>query len=248
MLSKSFQVVMVGFLSVSGVWQGGKQIMKSQPALAHGERVEAEYEKNNFTADKPPRPKQGLVALQKKLHYPELAKKAGIEGRVVLDVHISRNGDIRDIKVKESLGKSGCDEAAIAAVRVVEWNPGVKKNKAVSSWVSIPVVFKLPKKKKQKSILFDTPPRIVGGLAGLYSHLRYPEIAKKAGVQGRVVVEVHIAKNGALKAARVVETFGDAGCDQAALDAAKKVKWTPATLKGQPIAAYVEIPVVFKLK
>ncbi|MFQ5751058.1 MAG: energy transducer TonB [bacterium] len=43
----------------------------------------------------------------------------------------------------KSLGKNGCDEAAINALKSVKWQPAVKDGKPVEVWVAVPVVFKL---------------------------------------------------------------------------------------------------------
>ena len=40
----------------------------------------------------------------------------------------------------------------------------------------------------------------------------------------------------------------DGGCDQAAMDAIKSVRWEPAMQKDVPVSVSVGIPVVFKLK
>ena len=52
-------------------------------------------------------------------------------------------GKIVDTKVLKSLGDNGCDEAAIAAIKAVQWIPAKQKDQPVKVWVGIPVVFKL---------------------------------------------------------------------------------------------------------
>jgi periplasmic protein TonB len=93
--------------------------------------------------DEPPAPLGGFAAIQSKLEYPEIARKAGVEGRVYINVLIDEKGNVIDTKVLKSLGNNGCDEAAIAAIRSVKWTPAKQRDKAVKVWVGIPVVFKL---------------------------------------------------------------------------------------------------------
>ena len=93
--------------------------------------------------DEPPEPIGGFAAIQSKLVYPEIARKAGIEGTVTVQARISDSGVVIDTRILVPLGNSGCNEAAVAAIRAVRWNPAKQRDKPVTVWVSIPVRFKL---------------------------------------------------------------------------------------------------------
>jgi len=93
--------------------------------------------------DEPPAPIGGFGAIQSKLIYPEIARKAGVEGRVYVNVLIDEKGNVKDTKILKSLGNNGCDEAAVAAIKQVKWKPAKQRDKPVKVWVGIPVVFKL---------------------------------------------------------------------------------------------------------
>ncbi|MEE4311504.1 MAG: energy transducer TonB [candidate division KSB1 bacterium] len=93
--------------------------------------------------DTPPQPEGGFAELQRRVAYPEIARKAGIEGKVLLQVKIDESGDVVDHKIVESLGNNGCDEAALNAVRSVKWVPAKQGDKSIAVWVAIPIVFKL---------------------------------------------------------------------------------------------------------
>ncbi len=93
--------------------------------------------------DEPPQPIGGFAAIQKKLVYPEIARKAGVEGRVFVKVLIDEKGNVAATQIIKSLGNNGCDEAAVAAIKAVKWKPAKQRDKPVKVWVSIPVVFKL---------------------------------------------------------------------------------------------------------
>lgn len=99
---------------------------------------------NIFVAyDEPPSPIGGFVAIQKALKYPEIARKAGIEGRVIVHVLVSEAGSVENTKILKSLGHSGCDDAAVSAIKSVKWKPARQRDKPVKVWVAIPVIFKL---------------------------------------------------------------------------------------------------------
>ncbi len=93
--------------------------------------------------DEPPQPIGGFAAIQKELEYPEIARKAGIEGTVIIYAKISTTGDVINTRVVKPLGNSGCNEAAIKAIKAVKWKPAMQRDKAVMVWVSVPVKFKL---------------------------------------------------------------------------------------------------------
>jgi len=93
--------------------------------------------------DEPPAPIGGFAAIQRALKYPEIARKAGIEGRVIVQVQVSEKGQVVDTKVIKSLGHSGCDEAAVNAIKNVKWKPALQRDKPVKVWVAIPVIFRL---------------------------------------------------------------------------------------------------------
>lgn len=73
--------------------------------------------------------------------YPELAKKAGIEGTVVVKVLVNTKGDVEKVEVLKS--HPLLDEAAIEAAKQFKFKPGKQRDKFVKVWVSIPFNFKL---------------------------------------------------------------------------------------------------------
>jgi len=93
--------------------------------------------------DEPPTPIGGFMAIQKALKYPEIARKAGIEGRVTVHVLVSEKGEVVRTKILQSLGHTGCDQAAVNAIKGVKWNPAMQRDKPVKVWVAIPVIFRL---------------------------------------------------------------------------------------------------------
>jgi TonB family protein len=74
--------------------------------------------------------------------YPEFARRAKQQGTVVLEVEVLKDGSVREIRVKRSV-PGGLDEAAIAAVRKVKFQPGRSSGQPVDCLVIIPVEFKL---------------------------------------------------------------------------------------------------------
>lgn len=93
--------------------------------------------------DEPPEPIGGYAAIQRNLVYPEIARKAGVEGRVVVYAQVDENGSVLRTRVVQSLGPNGCDEAAENAIRSVKWKPAKQRDRAVKVWIAVPVEFRL---------------------------------------------------------------------------------------------------------
>ena len=93
--------------------------------------------------DKPPKPVDGLVALQKALVYPESARRKGIEGNSILSIIVGEDGSLQAVKVLKTSGDESCDQAAMKAAKAVKWNPGLRDGLPVSVQITMPIVFKL---------------------------------------------------------------------------------------------------------
>lgn len=76
---------------------------------------------------------------------------------------------------------------------------------------------------------------------------QYTEIARKARLQGVVIVQAIIDKEGNVTNVKVLKGLG-MGLDQAAVDAIKKWRFEPATLHGKPVAVYYNLTVNFRLQ
>ncbi len=75
--------------------------------------------------------------------YPSVARRKGIEGRVLITFIVKPNGAISDVKVKRGIG-GGCDEVAQKVIEdMPNWNPGIMDDEKVSVWFTQPISFKL---------------------------------------------------------------------------------------------------------
>lgn len=75
----------------------------------------------------------------------------------------------------------------------------------------------------------------------------YPEAAHKAGIGGTVGLELEVSAEGLVASVRVVRPAGF-GLDEAAVTAARRYKFRPATRNGQPIAATVLFDQLFTVR
>ncbi|MFY7997031.1 MAG: energy transducer TonB [Candidatus Kapaibacteriota bacterium] len=80
--------------------------------------------------------------LQKRVVYPDIAKRAGIEGKVNIRVLVGKNGMPKKSLI-ESSDSDLLNEAAVKAVMKSIFTPAIQNNQPIDCWVSIPIVFRL---------------------------------------------------------------------------------------------------------
>lgn len=95
-------------------------------------------------------------------------------------------------------------------------------------------------------IAVEEMPFPIGGIAGIQSKIKYPEIAKRAGIQGRVFVKAYVDEKGDVKKVEILKGIG-AGCDEAAAEAVLQTKFSPGKQRGKPVKVQVSVPILFVL-
>ncbi|MBK9250022.1 MAG: TonB family protein [Ignavibacteria bacterium] len=77
----------------------------------------------------------------------------------------------------------------------------------------------------------------------------FPEMARRAGIEGKVIVRVLVGKDGKPKPGKYkIEDSSNEMFNQAAIDAIMKTPFTPAIQNGQPIEVWVTVPMNFQLR
>jgi protein TonB len=84
----------------------------------------------------------GLAALSKALRYPEMARKAQVEGRVTVQFVVDENGDVQDPFVLRGIG-AGCDEEALRVIKLMKFKPGRQRGRAVKVQLATMITFQL---------------------------------------------------------------------------------------------------------
>lgn len=80
------------------------------------------------------------------------------------------------------------------------------------------------------------------------SNIVYPEIAKRAGVSGKVLVQYVIEKSGKVSEVTVLRGIG-AGCDEEAARVVSMLpNWLPGKQNGKPVRVRMVVPIVFRLQ
>jgi protein TonB len=83
--------------------------------------------------------------LSENIRYPEVAKEAGIQGKVYISFVVEKDGSIADVKILRGIpGGKMCDNEAMRVVKnMPNWSPGKQRGKAVRVSYNLPVQFRL---------------------------------------------------------------------------------------------------------
>ncbi len=100
------------------------EVVESMPEFPGGEAALMEY-------------------LQKNIKYPSIAADNGIQGRVIINFVVNKDGSIVDPEIIKSLDPS-CDKEAMRVIKAMpKWKPGRQRGKTVRVKYTVPVLFRL---------------------------------------------------------------------------------------------------------
>lgn len=90
----------------------------------------------------------GLAAmnayLRSNIHYPEKEMKAGIQGKVLVEFVVWKDGSVRRVKLRQGANRN-LDAEAIRAIKAMpSWSPGSLDGKKVNVRFTLPIVFSIP--------------------------------------------------------------------------------------------------------
>ncbi|RLB39870.1 MAG: hypothetical protein DRH12_10910 [Deltaproteobacteria bacterium] len=75
--------------------------------------------------------------------YPAIARRRGYQGTVILEVLVSKDGAVKDLRVFKSSGHKELDKTAMRAVKKWIFEPGKKGSTPIDMWVKVPIRFVL---------------------------------------------------------------------------------------------------------
>lgn len=82
------------------------------------------------------------VLLDYHLHYPDDARRQGIEGTVHVRVLVNRSGRSEEVLVAKSSGSYLLDSAAVRTAKTFLFSPAILEEEAQRTWVMVPIEFK----------------------------------------------------------------------------------------------------------
>ncbi|MBA0902263.1 MAG: energy transducer TonB, partial [Candidatus Nitrotoga sp.] len=99
----------------------------------------------SFAAEEGPPQVQvgGYGPTNKAPSYPHMARRMGLQGKVVLNVEVLANGSCGQINVAQSSGHAALDNNALSAVKTWHFIPATQAGKAINKWHQVPIIFSL---------------------------------------------------------------------------------------------------------
>ena len=113
-----------------------------------------------------------------------------------------------------------------------------------------------PEEEEEEEVVFvvvEKMPEFPGGQQALFKYLsenvKYPVIAQENGIQGRVICQFVVNRDGSIVDVEVVRSGGDPSLDKEAIRVIKSMpKWKPGQQRGKPVRVKYTVPVNFKLQ
>ncbi len=203
--------------------------------------------------------------------YPDSARLAGLEGEVVLQIVVDEQGYVTEAVVIQATPPGLFDDAAARAIRQWRFEPARASGEPIKVRMGQRMSFSLkdvksaqppppappagrlqapppppPIKVREDTPIFlawETAPKIIEAPAPAY-----PDSARQAGLEGKVVLVIVVDEQGRVIEARVFRAEPPGVFEQAALEAVRKWRFEPALQRDKPIKVRLAQEVVFRLE
>ena len=136
-------------------------------------------------------------------------------------------------------------------VEDIEINADVDQNEVIEEYVA-PEIEEEEIQEAEIFTIVEEMPEFPGGMNKLGEYLakniKYPQMARETGIQGRVFITFVVEKDGSVTNVQVLRSLGG-GCDEEAVRVVKSMpKWKPGKQRGKPVRVSYNLPVNFKLQ
>ena len=183
-----------------------------------------------------------------------------VDRQLLVELNVDADGRPSNIKMLDA-GMEEFGAKVKQALETVAYRPKQEDGRPVKGWFVIILDYRrlrgeqadtngkdeLPKLLEEDIFLVvEQQPEMIGGMDALNKVLKYPRQARMMGIEGRVIVEFVVDKEGRVRDPRSIRGLG-AGLDEAAVEAVSKMKFKPGMQKGKAVAVRYTLPVVFKL-
>jgi len=198
--------------------------------------------------------------LSENIRYPVDAMINRIQGRVICQFVVKKDGTISDVAVVRGVDPQLDAEAKRVLELMPVWEPGRQQGEAVNVQYTVPIVFRLddtPPTEAQRQAFLDKmknmePAVFPGGekeyMRFLADNIKYPVIAQENGIQGLVGAVYNIDAKGKVTFVRI-----ENGVDPSLEKEVKRViemmpDWIPAKLNGEATSMTTNVQFLFRLE
>lgn len=198
--------------------------------------------------------------LSESIVYPEEAKAKGIQGRVICNYVVMKDGSIDDVNVVRGVDPLLDAEAVRVLKSMPAWKPGKQRGQAVNVRYTLPLEFRLDnkplseEKKEELQRIKDSfvEAEFPGGESAYFKYLtesiKYPVIAQENGIQGLVLARYRILSNGKVEFIDITN-----GADPLLGREVQRIiegmpDWTPSRIDGKGTTSVATLTVQFRLQ
>jgi TonB family protein len=206
----------------------------------------------------------GTVKIEK-AQYPEAAQEKQLQGQVWVKIHVSETGDVESVEVIS--GDPTLAKAAVRAAKKWKFKPFLKNGKPVKVATKLPFNFAFSENVHEEKVPpvngraaananpasgGEAPQRVrvsLGVSQGLLVHKVapvYPIDARRAHIQGTVLLRATISKEGRITDLQLIS--GPKELAPAAIGAVQQWLYRPYRLMGDPVEVETQIQVNFELR
>ncbi|GAA5520123.1 M56 family metallopeptidase [Aliifodinibius salicampi] len=104
-----------------------------------------------------------------------------------------------------------------------------------------------PSPEEEYFVAVEQMPELVGGLESLFTKIRYPEEAREAGDEGRVIIRFIVNEEGEVEDPEVIRGVSES-LDEEALRVVKEAEFKPGTQRGKPVRVQYSLPIIFRIQ
>ena len=203
-----------------------------------------------------------------RVRYPAEAASKGIQGRVLVQFIIEKDGTLSSVEVLNSPDRLLSDEAVRAVSASPRWTPGTQRGEAVRVRYFLPIDFRLAAESPAPSapataaratstdepfMRVEKMPQFEGNNEVVFrrwvmERLRYPVEAASGGIQGRVMVQFIVEKDGSVSSIEALSSPDKSLSDEVVRVVSASPKWTPGTQRGEDVRVRLILPIDFRLE
>lgn len=195
-------------------------------------------------------PKVEKKKVTPKIEQPKVVEKVKSSIKFTAPV-IKKDSEVKpeeEMKTQEDLQKTKTTIGAFNVVGNDEFDGKVLKAKEEIAQPE-------PPKNEEENKVFDVveeQPSFPGGqgalMAWLRDNIKYPVVAAENGIQGKVIVQFVVGKNGSISNVKVLRSV-DPSLDREAVRVVSSMpNWTPGKQNGTSVNVRYTLPVTFKLQ
>ncbi len=198
--------------------------------------------------------------------YPAALKEKGIGGTAQVWFFIEETGRVGKAQVNETSGHPSLDEAALEVAGIIEFTPALNRDKEVPVWISLPITFATrgppppPVSEPPSEVPVDiskaptfTPYTVRPDITNRAEVARalereYPPRLRDAAIGGTAQVWLFIDESGVVQKAQINESSGHKALDEAALEVARIIGFTPALKDDKAVPVWISLPITFSTR